>query len=142
MIYIYIALGLIILGLGIYLGTLVTKLQKQKAAQAKTRKKIEDKVTDIKESIVMISKATLQGQCDPAEACIRIYNLLIFIEMNDHYPVTQKYFKEIETLSVLKKRQELSAQDAFKEDKVRFKAEDKFKEDFFEELKLLKTDMV
>jgi len=141
LIIVFSILGLIVLALSIYLGILFSQLQKQKKMIEDTRKKAQAKVKDYKESIVMISKATLQGQCDLAEACIRIYNLLTFIDCANDYPITKEYYSEIDQLSILKQRRELTAQDAFKEDKIRFKAEEKYKELFFGELKLLAVEM-
>jgi hypothetical protein len=134
-------MGLIVLGLSIYLGTLFSKLKAQKISLDKERLRIEAKVQEHKDSIVMIAKATLQEQCDPAESCIRIYNLLTFIDIHESYPVTLQYFSQIDSLSVLKQRKELSAKAAFEEDKVRFKAEEEYKDLYYQELNLIIQDL-
>lgn len=134
-------LGLIVLGLSIYLGVLYSRLKDQEKRLAAEKARITKEVEEHKNSIVMISKATLQGQCDPAESCIRIYNLLNFIQLEDVYAVTAEYFKEVDELSVLGARKSLSARDAFDEDKIRFKSEDKFKESYFEELNKIIADL-
>lgn len=137
----FIILSLIVLVLSIYLGVLYSKLQAQKESLKKEKARIVAKVKEHKDSIVMIAKATLQGQCDPAESCIRIFNLLRFIDCDDMYPITSKYFSEIDQLSVLKDRQDLSAKAAFEEDKVRFKAEEQYKDLYFQELDLVIKDL-
>lgn len=83
----------------------------------------------------MISKASLQNQCDYGEACLRIFNLLNFLDRVDEFPVTKKYYGAIDHLAVFQARQDLSSQAAFQEDVERFKAEAKFKEDFAQELR-------
>ncbi|MCT4642968.1 MAG: DUF2489 domain-containing protein [Bacteriovoracaceae bacterium] len=139
-IIIFIILILVVFGLSIYLGVLYSKLKAQKAKDKELQKQLQEKIDDIRHSIEMISQATSQGQCEPAESCLRLYNLLSRLELLDNYPVIKEFHQKIKDLSILKQRQELSAKAAFAEDKIRIAAEEEFKDRFEEEIKKIYTD--
>lgn len=72
--------SLIVAGLAYYLGTLLFKIkhqqQQQQQAQAEHDRKQAEHQQYLLESILLISEATLEGQCEYSEAALRIWVLL------------------------------------------------------------------
>ncbi|MCO4753332.1 MAG: DUF2489 domain-containing protein, partial [Bacteriovoracaceae bacterium] len=70
----FIALGLIVLGLSVYLGILFGKLKAQKQAQIAQDEKVErllkERDEQIIESLDTIALVLIQEQCEPTEGCI------------------------------------------------------------------------
>lgn len=140
-------LGLVTLGLAVYLGYLLKSISAQKKlakqAEDKRLKALEDHANYLKDSIITISKATIQGQCETSEACIRIYKLLEYfpdIAKEEKYDVLSKMNDELSSFAYLDERQELSKQEKFNQDKERFKVEEKFNDSFIKALKSLVED--
>ena len=79
--YVLCAAGLLIVaGLAFYLGKLLSQLkqqqwQQQQALQLQQQKQAEHQQY-LLDSIVLIGKATLEQQCEPSEAALRIWVLL------------------------------------------------------------------
>ena len=70
--------GVVTLVLGIYLGTILSRLKSQKKKQKESEEKLLDlanqRNTHLRESIITISRAAVQNQCELSEACIRVKN--------------------------------------------------------------------
>ena len=85
------------------------------------------------ESIRIISLATIQGQCEISEACIRLANLIPLnkkIAFKDSkYEKLFLMYEEIKHLKTHRERKNLPSADRFKEDNFRFRCEEKYKED-------------
>lgn len=84
----------------------------------------------IKESICIISMATIQEQCEISEACLRIANLLPHLDEIDHKEERWKplfdMYDEIRELKTLDDRKALRAAHRHAEDKKRYASEEKY----------------
>ena len=139
-----VGLGLIVFGLSIYLGFLVVKLKAQAKEHAKMQAQLDEEIKkqDVyyKESLMTIAKATLQGQCELSECCIRIKKILEFypeIEKDPGLITIQLMYEEIKVFPTHGERLKLSKQDVFNQDKKRFKIEAKYQDDMHKALELL-----
>lgn len=141
-----IGLSAITLGLSVYLGFLLKKIKSQKSTQMslleeqRAEKKQREKY--YRDSILIIAKSTIQGDCETSEACIRIKKLLEFFPMiasEDEFSIIQKLFEELDGLSYLDDRKKLSKTELNKQDLKRFKLEDEFRDRFIASLKILVT---
>lgn len=143
-VFFIVILAVITLILSIYLGILMKKLKQQKhyheTILEEQRRKAQERAEYYKESIIMISRATIQGQCETSEACIRIKKLLEnFPTIADEtdFGIIETMYKDLEEFPYLEKRQELSKQEVYAQDKKRFKVEEKYNDDFIIALKKL-----
>ncbi len=79
---------LIVAGLAFYAGKLLWLLQQQKQqqqlAEQKARQQQQEKKAYLQESIVLISRAMLEQQCEFSEGALRLWVLL------DHWPAADK----------------------------------------------------
>lgn len=137
-------LALVTFCLAIYLGVLMKRLRVQNNEQKRLvdeyKKELADKASYYKDSILIISKATIQGQCETSEACVRIKKLLeMFPEISQEkdFLIIEKMFAELADFAILDKRKELSTQEKFNQDKLRFEVEEKYNDDFMISLKSL-----
>jgi hypothetical protein len=100
----------------------------------------------VNNSIIMITKATLQGQCETSEACLRLYNLLKSVSLpkaiEQRMLVINEMYNEMEQLSYLDKRHKLTNQERLKEDKLRYSIEEKYSKPFAEALSELRDYMI
>ncbi len=141
---IFVVSTLLVLGLSIYLGYLIYLLKLQSKQKALTEKlKLEEdskREKFVRESILIISKATLQGQCETSEACVRLKNLVSFYpELNSvaELVALNSFYNDIKDLAYLNERAKLSKQEKFNQDKKRFAAEDAHSEAFSNSLNYL-----
>lgn len=79
---------LIVAFLAFYAGSLLFKLKKQKQGQDQKR---QQRVLRITESIQTISMALEQQQCNLSEGCIRLYNLLECMPIDNRPDYSQQY---------------------------------------------------
>lgn len=136
----FISLGLVTFGLAVYLGMLVKSLYAQKEQMNEHEHKLQETAEYYKESILIISKSTIQGQCEVSEACIRIKKLLEFfpeIEHLEQFSVIQKMYNELKSFAYLQERKELTRQEVFKQDNARFQVEEKYQDKFVKSLRSL-----
>jgi len=141
---IFILLSIVLFFLGIYLGILISKLKSQKRqmneikqVQLQARKEREQ---FIKNSIIIISRATVQDQCELSEACIRIKKLLENypeLESKTEYSVIQQMYQDLSSFDYLEARSQLSSQEKYGQDKKRFKVEDTYRSEMLKSLNLL-----
>lgn len=80
--------SLIIVGLAFYAGKLLQQVKQQKLRQQQEaelqQQKLAEKKHYLQESIVLISRAMLEQQCELSEGALRLWVLL------DHWPQTDK----------------------------------------------------
>lgn len=131
----FIILGIITLGLSIYLGILVSKLRAQnrqlKSAKEQAEENRVKRDNNIKESLSTIALALIQDQCGPTEGCIRIKKLIDEIEYlkeRDELNVFHQMYEEVREFATHQEYKDLSKQEAFKQDSARFKIEHKYLE--------------
>lgn len=146
MIIIFILLAIIVIGLGIYLGILLSKIKqqkiKEKAMQVKLLAMASERELFLKDSIITISRAAVQNQCELSEACIRVYELLKnYPELGAHeeYSVIGDMYDALSEFPYLAEREKLSKQERFVQDTKRFQVEEKFRSDVVKSLDLLIT---
>lgn len=88
---------------------------------------------NLRESIRIISMATIQEQCETSEACLRIAHLLPHYKAINHrdsnYRPLFNMFDEIKNLKTLQERKELKLSQRHTEDQVRYAVEDKYHQD-------------
>lgn len=132
----------VILGLGFYAGRLLFLLKQQKKRKNDAT---NARIANISESIILISKAMEQQQCDLSEGVIRIVNLLNALPLNNppdfkaKFPHTHALFVEISGFAVLEARQQLSKQERRKQDKAREQIESEYESKVLDELPGVKT---
>ena len=132
----------VILGLGFYAGRLLFLLKQQKKRKNDAT---NARVANITESIILISKAMEQQQCDLSEGVIRIVNLLNALPLNNppdfkaKFPHTHALFVAISGFAVLEARQQLSKQERRKQDKAREQIESEYESKVLDELPGVKT---
>jgi hypothetical protein len=136
-IFFFIALGLLIplLGYAVFLqwGQLNT-LKKEKEDRKKAYiQQYNDRQSSLKESLRIISMAAIQGQCEISEASLRMAKLLPLFDQIDHdhsdYQALFELYNDIKNLKYLEERNALNINQRFAEDKMRYAAEDKHKEE-------------
>ena len=132
---IYVVLTIVVFGLGIYLGIMLSKLKIQKAQSLETVQKEKERLAKrdefIRSSIVSLSRAAVQGQCELSEACIRVKKLLENyprVEQMDEFGVIQKMYRDLSEFDYLEARSQLTKQERFKQDNKRFRVEDDYRE--------------
>lgn len=121
---------IVILVLSIYLGILITKLKHAKLAlKLEADNASEDRMKGIIDSLKVLGMAIDQGQCEPAEGCIRVKKLIDLVpdlRFHEDLVVFHEMYNEISELSWHDAYKNLSFQDSAKEDKIRFAAEDRY----------------
>ncbi len=138
---IFIVLSVLVLGLSIYLGILLSQVKKK---NDKMREEKEKKDLFIKDSLKVIALATIQGQCDLSECCIRVKNLIDYfpkLASKAEFQVFQQMYEEIKSFPTHERRLEQSKQQIFQQDSLRFKIEDRYREDMIKSLDLLRTEV-
>lgn len=142
---IWVGLGLaIIAGLGGYLAYLLYQIRAQKQVHNLKRKEaIATRQNNIAESVEVIAKATVHGQCDYSEAAIRITQLLMAYpeplprDWPKLYPGLFGLYKAIGHLPTHQERMELTKAKRREQDKFRFSKEQLFADLIDEELNQL-----
>ncbi len=131
---------LIILGLGFYAGKLLFLLRQQRERQDEVRR---TRIASIAESIILISKAMEQQQCEISEGVIRIVNLLNALPLIEpvdvklSYPQIHALFVEVSGFAVLEARQKLPKSERRKQDEAREQIESEYESRVLAELPAL-----
>ncbi|MBO1256798.1 DUF2489 domain-containing protein [Alteromonas sp. 5E99-2] len=113
---------LIVAGLAFYAGRLLLLLSKQNQQRQQA---LDDRIDNLLESIVTISKAMLQQQCELSEGAIRICNLLQALPLNpspdysSKFPAIFTLFSAISGFATLEARRALDKRSRMLEDRQR-----------------------
>ncbi|MCR9203804.1 MAG: DUF2489 domain-containing protein [Halobacteriovoraceae bacterium] len=135
--YFFVAFGILIpiLGYAIFLQwkALSNLKDNQKKLEEKILENERERQTSLEESIRIISMATIQGQCEISEACLRLANLIPSCRSVNHeedqYKQLFSMYEEIKNLKTHEARNELKTSKRFEEDKFRFACEEKYHDD-------------
>jgi len=126
--FIALSIAIPLLSLGVFLqGKSFFQQEKvKKQAQGKEKQRQQG----LKESIRIISMATIQGQCETSEACLRLANLVpLYNEVDakdDQWADLFSMFQEIRGLKTMSARADLKASLRHREDQKRYAAEEKY----------------
>lgn len=122
--------GAIILGLSIYAGILLAKLQQQNKQQLHLKNAaIKQRNDNIIESVDVIARATLQEQCDLSEAAIRLYMLMIHLQgdkavaFETRFPALYELYDVVKDMPRGDDRSALTKKDRKPLDNIRISAE-------------------
>jgi len=114
----------IIVALGFYAGSLLRQLAKQKEAQQEAelahQKALAEHDHKVLASVLLITRAMKEEQCEFDEGCWRLSVLLDSLktsaELDQQFPAIFKLYNEIKHLAILEERKKLSKQERMKED--------------------------
>lgn len=141
---IFIFLGLIVFILAGYLGFLFVKLRAQKSEQDEMQKKLDEKIKEqdyyFKDSMVTLARATLTGQCDLSECCIRVRKLMEYypeMEANKDFGPIITMYEQIKIFPTHQERLDQTKQEIFNQDKQRYQIENDFRESVHKSLEKL-----
>ena len=141
---IFIILGLIVFGLAGYLGFLFVKLKAQKADQDELQKKFDEKIKEqdyyFKDSMITLARATLTGQCELSECCIRVRKLMEYypeMEANQDFGPIITMYEQIKIFPTHQERLDQTKQEIFDQDKRRYEIENDFRESVHRSLEKL-----
>ena len=129
-------------GLAFYAGRLLFKLNKQKQFQDKKR---QQRVLSITQSIQTISMALEQQQCNLSEGCIRLYNLLECIPIDNrpdysqHYPAIYGLYERVKNLATHDDRKLLTPSELRQQDEQREEDESQWESKILVEVSQLKN---
>ena len=143
--YFFIALGILIplLGYAVYLqlGTYKSLVKRREDEVANKKAAFKERQESLKESIRIISMATIQKQCEISEACLRLANLLPHYRgvrhRDEKFNALFSMYDEIKNFKTLKERNEMKAAHRHEEDKLRYKAEEKYEKEILEICRVL-----
>ncbi|MCP4912346.1 MAG: DUF2489 domain-containing protein [Oligoflexia bacterium] len=145
-------IGLLIFSLSIVIGFLYSSLKTnervslknkldEKHEKAKAFEQQQEKTKFINESLRTITLACIQNQCEISEGCIRIKHLLQsspdLMTGGHDWSVFFEFESKLRKFATHEKRNELSSQEAFNEDKERFELEKEYHEKFIKSCKNL-----
>lgn len=140
----FIFLTLVVFGLGIYLGMLLAKLKQQNIQTQQMKKVLELNLKEreqfLKDSILIIARASINQQCELSEACIRLWKLLENypeVANKPEYAIIERMYQDLQEFAYLEDRDKLTAKERFDQDKKRFKVEDKYRSEMVKSLNLL-----
>lgn len=138
--------GLIICGLAIYAGYLLLQLRKQTKLRAKHQQlAIDKRNANIYENVTTLCMAGIQGQCDLSEICIRVYNIMDYVQgeervdFSSEYPAISELYDIVKDMARGEERQELLKKERMKQNLIRNKAEARLNDAVIEELQRLKN---
>lgn len=137
----------IIAGLGFYLGSLLFKLkhqqQQQQRAQAEHDRKLAEHQQYLLESILVISEATIEGQCEYSEGALRIWVLLENFQPElaqaCRFPALFEMYDCVKGMPTHEARKALDKKELRHLDHVRQQTEIRLAEQIKQDLRQLKT---
>lgn len=127
----------IVLGLLAYLAWLLWRIRAQQQQQAAVRQRLlasnQEQHEHRRKSMEMIALATIDGDCDLSEACIRIKHLLDYypgLAADPSYRVIGEMYAEVSVFATHEARAELTRDARAAEDRARYQIEQRFGNDF------------
>lgn len=143
------AAAAIILGLLGYLAWLLWQIRAQQRRQADALEALAASNQEQHEhrckSIEMIALATIDGDCDLSEACIRIKHLLDYypgLAADPAYRVIAEMYAEIRGFATHEARAQLSPKARAAQDRARYQIEERFGNDLMACMQLLQRRMI
>lgn len=141
-IYLAIAGAIVILVLAGYAGRLLMLVKQQSIAQqaAKDAAQAQQNANDVKiyDSVIIITRAMKEEQCDYSEGCWRLSVLLDSLKtansLDQKFPAIFDLYKGIKHLSILEDRKSLPKQQRMKQDVERMQLEAKLYDSIGEDL--------
>lgn len=136
---------IIIAALSFYAGKLLRQLSKQKQAQKQAelerQQGLESHDYKVFSSVVIITRAMKEEQCDFSEGCWRLSVLLTSLKLSSdlalQFPTIFKLHDGIKHLSILDGRKKLTKPQRMKEDYQRMTLEAQLRNEIVQELDLL-----
>ena len=133
---------LIVACLAFYASSLLFKLNKQKRLQNQKR---QQRILVITQSIQTISMALEQQQCNLSEGCIRLYNLLECIPIDNrpdysqHYPALYGLYEKVKNFATHDDRKQLKSSELRRQDEQREEDESQWESKILVEVGRLKN---
>lgn len=141
--------ALIVAGLSGYLAWLFWQIRAQQHRQAAVLDELavsnQQQHEHRRKSIEMIALATIDGDCDLSESCIRIKHLLDYypvLAAAPSYRVIAQMYAEISGFATHEARADLTLKARAEEDRARYQIEQRFGNDFIASLRSLHQKMV
>ena len=137
--FLLIAAVIIIAGMVGYAAYLLLALQKQKKALLQARR---NRIHRIKESLEIIAKAMLNGDCNLSEGVLRLKMLLEPVDMSlKHYSAMWRLYETVEDMPTHEARRELKKNERMRLDLQRESTEAELESKIKSELNRLLTDI-
>ncbi len=137
--FLLIAAVIIIAGMVGYAAYLLLALQKQKKALLQARR---NRIHRIKESLEIIAKAMLNGDCNLSEGVLRLKMLLEPVGMSlKHYSAMWRLYEAVEDMPTHEARRELKKNERMRLDLQRESTEAELESKIKSELNRLLTDI-
>ena len=135
----------IVTGLAFYAVSLLSQLKqqnvKQQQAELDKQKALSAHDHKVLSSVLLITRAMKEEQCDFSEGCWRLSVLLDSLktssELDQQFPAIFELYNEIKHLTILEERKNLSKQERMKEDFQRMKIESTLHPKIVKDLDLL-----
>lgn len=113
---------------------LLKKIKLQKDRSKEQLQRVKEKEKYVLESLDIICRAIMEGQCEISEGCIRIKMLMTKSKMiksdREDYKVIFSMYENLKDFKTHENRKELSATERLKEDSMRLTVEENFKGSF------------
>ncbi len=137
--------GLVVLALVLYAAWLFYRLHQQRERQQDVARQHQNENQRMHEermrSVELLCIATLDGDCNLSEACIRLHHLLAYYPgLQREAPVTliASMYAEVADFATHDARQALPADELARQDEVRADVEARYRGDMFSQLRVLK----
>ena len=145
--YLLIFAVVIVISLAFYAGKLLKQLSVQKEQQEKSalahQKALNGHDKKIFDSVLLITRAMQEEQCEFDEGCWRLSVLLASLKTIDNSEVEEKFtaifslYNEISAFAIMEERKKLTKKERMQQDLKRMKAEANLHGDVLADLKVL-----
>ena len=140
--------AIIIIALASYAGFLLIRLKKQKyLIQIQKKRAIEQRNSNIFESVYTLCMAGIQQQCDLSEIVIRVVCIMDYVQGEQRvdfsvdYPAINELYHSVKDMARGEDRQTLNKQDRMKQTLTRQKTESRLTTTILDELANLKQSI-
>lgn len=145
--YVLLIAIIVVVSLSVYAGRLLKQLAQQKQQQKETKlahqRALNGHDKKIFDSVLLITRAMQEEQCEFDEGCWRLSVLLASLKTIETMEVEQKFsavfalYNEIKELDILGERKKLEKKERMQQDLKRMKAESELHDSVLIDLKLL-----